>query len=447
MAAESISSRLDTGAGHAYGVLYLVAALAYTFTQKTFWQGFKKEKKARLARASRNLWSLQESLEGIRHKFLKLKNGTQLHYLEATPSVAAKSDCLVIFIHGFPDSSHLWTKYLRSSSLAGQAKLVALDLPGCGGSDSLDRYGPDQMLNAIAEAIVLLRERYQSKHEDLSGKQQQCILVAHDWGGIIAFRLAAQTTGLFDHYIAVNTMYPVAAEVNIYSKLAQTKQLLKKGKLPSALRIFGPVMVQLLMSSYVYMMNLELSFDKVCPALTWALVEGSHKLAYKKYPEPSPEEEANRLALACGPGAAEAKLPADDGSMYGPSVYERATRWNVPGNWDGRVKLYTQGLFRGKWTPDYPGISTLPLSKKSEDTVVDKRFKYPVTCIFGMKDIALDPRVMLDGIEEFFLPSSDGLCESKIVRLPEGGHWCMIEKDGEEAIEAELALLLRGHES
>ncbi|KAF2211850.1 hypothetical protein CERZMDRAFT_42302 [Cercospora zeae-maydis SCOH1-5] len=377
MAAARISALLSTG----YGVLYLVAALAYTVTQKTFWQGFNKEKRARLARASRNLWSLQEGLDGIRQKFLKLKNGTQLHYLEATPPTAPESKSLVIFMHGYPDSCHLWSRYLRSSSLITHAKLVALDLPGCGGSDSLDRYGPEQVLNAIAEAITLLKDRYLPRDQASSGTPSpQCILVAHDWGGIITFRLAAQTIGLFDHFIAINAIFR------------------------------------------------------------------SHGIAYEKFPKPSPEEKATRLALACGPGAAEAELPADDGSMYGPSVYERSVRYNVPGHWDGRIKLYTQGLLRQKWTPDYPGFSSaMPLPDKSGHTTEDnKRLKYPVTCIFGMGDIALNPRIMLDGIEDFFLPSSDGVRESKIVRVAKGGHWCLIEPEGEEVVQAELQWALRG---
>ncbi|KAM3417845.1 hypothetical protein BST61_g6066 [Cercospora zeina] len=445
MAAAKISSLLATG----YGVLYLVAALVYTVTQKTFWQGFNKEKQARLGRASRKLWSLQESPDGTRHKFLTLKNGTQLHYLEATPLTAPDSKSLVIFIHGYPDSCHLWSRYLRSSSLTAHAKLVALDLPGCGGSDSLDRYGPDQVLNAIAEAITLLKKRYQPRDQASSGKQTspQCILVAHDWGGIITFRLAAQTTALFDHFIAINAMYPASAEANIYSRLAQTKVLLQQAKLLSAMRTLGPVVLQLLMSSYVYMMNLELSFDKFLPALTWALIEGSHKIAYEKFPNPSLEEEAERLALACGPGAAEAERPADDGSRYGPTVYERSIRYNVPGHWDGRIKLYREGLLRQKWIPDFPGCcsSAIPLSEKSEITMEDdKRLMYPVTCIFGMDDIALTPRIMLDGIEDFFLPSSDGVRESKIVRVAQGGHWCLIEPEGREVVEAELQWVLRG---
>lgn len=85
----------------------------------------------------------------------------------------------MIFLHGFPDSSYLWEQYLRSG-LAQKAKLVALDLPGCGGSDSLSSYGPDEMLNAIAQAIVQLKSRYSSKPE-ASSSPKRSILVTHDW--------------------------------------------------------------------------------------------------------------------------------------------------------------------------------------------------------------------------------------------------------------------------
>jgi pimeloyl-ACP methyl ester carboxylesterase len=89
-----------------------------------------------------------------------------MHYISnAAPSQPI--DSLIIFLHGFPDSCYIWEQQLRSD-------------PGCGGSDSHSLYGPDEMLNAVAEAIVQLKDRYLSTSSGFTSPQRS-ILVSHDW--------------------------------------------------------------------------------------------------------------------------------------------------------------------------------------------------------------------------------------------------------------------------
>lgn len=101
-----------------------------------------------------------------------------MHYL-ANEQTLENISTLIIYLHGFPDTCWLWEQQLRSS-LSSKARLVALDLPGCGGSDSHSSYGPDEMLNAVAEGIVQLKRRY-LKEPSVSGSPQRCLLVSHDW--------------------------------------------------------------------------------------------------------------------------------------------------------------------------------------------------------------------------------------------------------------------------
>jgi pimeloyl-ACP methyl ester carboxylesterase len=101
-----------------------------------------------------------------------------MHYL-ANETSPEDVNTLVIYLHGFPDTCWLWEQQLRSS-LSSEAQLVALDLPGCGGSDSHTLYGPDEMLNAVAEGIVRLKRRY-LKDSSVSGSPQRTVLVSHDW--------------------------------------------------------------------------------------------------------------------------------------------------------------------------------------------------------------------------------------------------------------------------
>lgn len=131
--------------------------------------------------ACKDLWSLSEPPNvdnSISHNFLTLQNGLQMHYL-STADASQSTDSLIILLHGFPDSCYIWQQQLHSN-LAQKAKLIALDLPGCGGSDSHSRYGPDEILNAVAEAIVQLKDCYLGT-SSRSSSPPKSILVSHDW--------------------------------------------------------------------------------------------------------------------------------------------------------------------------------------------------------------------------------------------------------------------------
>lgn len=436
MAPYTIGGLLATGAGLAYGSFYLAIALAYSITRKEFWQDRKPSDKVLQEQASRKLWSLQESLEGIRHNFLKLADDTQLHYLSSIPE-AVKSRTLVIFLHGFPDSSHLFSEQLRSP-LAQKAQLISLDLPGCGGSDSIEQYGPNEMLNVISEAIVLLKERYLPQS---STADARCILVGHDWGGVIGFRLAAETSNLFDHFIAINSLHPAFAKEQLERRIRDAKAALREWKFQAAANLIAPVLSQLGKSSYTYMVTLPLPLAKLIPSLTLSLVRFTHSLEYKGRPPASQEELATRLAMACGPGPKESICTAEKESAYGPSVYARSMT-AMPGDWDGRVKLYAQGLLRRKWSPSYPGyVAGKVLPAEFEG----KHFKCPVSFIFGLQDIALDPRIAVDGIEAYFVQedkASAAYQKSRVIRFPSCGHWSLLEKDGLQALNEVLELVV-----
>ncbi len=95
---------------------------------------------------------------------------------------------------------------MLASPLSEHASLVSVDLPGYGGSDGLPNYGPGQMLNTMESAIKELRLQY-GIDESSDNKRGQCIVVGHDWGGIVASRVAAGTEGLIDHLVLVNSLF------------------------------------------------------------------------------------------------------------------------------------------------------------------------------------------------------------------------------------------------
>lgn len=135
--------------------------------------------------------------------------------------------------------------------------------------------------------------------------------------------------------------------------------------------------------------------------------------------------------MAYGPSSLECALPNTDSRRYGPSVLARS-KTNPPGDWDQRVRLYEDGLLRDQWTPSFSGYRATGGQPKG--------FRCPVKVIFGMQDVALDPRVVIDGIEKYFQENAAG--EDQIVRLPGCGHWSVLEEEGVKALDGALMGLL-----
>ena len=128
----------------------------------------------------------------IRHADALLSNGMRLH----VASAGAVADKLILFIHGFPEFWYEWHQQLEEFGRDHYA--VAPDLRGFNLSDK-----PPEV------------EKYRAKHlvEDLRlliGHlgHSRCILVAHDWGGVIAWNFAAQYPGMIEKLVIINSPHP-----------------------------------------------------------------------------------------------------------------------------------------------------------------------------------------------------------------------------------------------
>lgn len=102
------------------------------------------------------------------------------------------------------------------------------------------------------------------------------------------------------------------------------------------------------------------------------------------------------------------------------------------------MRIYREGLALDPWTPSYPGYEVHKQFSARESS--PGRFQCPSTIIFGVQDIALDTRIVLDGIEQYLMPDSPAsdhtgaMAKRRIAKLPDCGHWSMLEPDGAAAI-------------
>lgn len=119
----------------------------------------------------------------------------------------------MVLLHGFPDSWALWKDFLsQKQNLDRDTVYVALDLPGYGGSDSLAEYNAYNVLEAVTGFVLGMREKYGVDGSGEEGgavggavdERGQVVLVSHDWGGVVAGRLASEAPQLADHFVIVS---------------------------------------------------------------------------------------------------------------------------------------------------------------------------------------------------------------------------------------------------
>ncbi len=117
-------------------------------------------------------------------------NGTRFHVAESGDGP------LVLLLHGFPEFWWTWREQLSSLSQAGY-RAVAPDLRGYGGSDKPPR-GYD-LVTAASDAAGLVR----------SLGEANAVVVGHDWGGLIAWTMAAYFPKVVRRLAIVSMPHPL----------------------------------------------------------------------------------------------------------------------------------------------------------------------------------------------------------------------------------------------
>lgn len=115
--------------------------------------------------------------------------------LEAGPA----NGPLVLLLHGFPELSESWREVLPRLAARGY-RALAPDLRGYGGTDR-PKHGYD--LDTLAGDIYQLARHLQP------GRPAH--VVGHDWGGVIAYHLAAMHPEVVDRLAVINAPHPATA--------------------------------------------------------------------------------------------------------------------------------------------------------------------------------------------------------------------------------------------
>jgi len=117
---------------------------------------------------------------------------------------------LLLLVHGFPEFWYSWHHQLRE--FQNDYHVVAVDLRGYGESSkptSVSDYAVPKLVEDLRQTVIAL------------GKSR-CTVVAHDWGGVLAWRLALKYPDLVEKLIVMNCPHPNAVQnLSLPTKLKQ----------------------------------------------------------------------------------------------------------------------------------------------------------------------------------------------------------------------------------
>ncbi|EFE35589.1 uncharacterized protein ARB_05632 [Trichophyton benhamiae CBS 112371] len=406
-----------------YGIFTLVLyGLTAILSGVPFRQTTEKER-LEFQLASDRFWNLSKNWKNFSHRFMTLRNGFKVHYLaNVSPDETVASNTgnqpLVIFLHGFPDSWAIWRHILSSSSIGDKSVMLAPDLPGYGGTDSLDVYGPTEILETLTEFIVTVRDQYNVYDGDGRTKRR-VIIVAHDWGAILAFRLAAEAPQLADRFIISNGVLSIKA--------------------------LAPVLRQLKKSQYIFVFHLPVPLVRyVGHGGNYSFLRAIHELAAGKTAEFTVRDAQEAMASTLGPSIEELKTKTAEGETYSESVRIRAEQ----GNFKDTTSYYRHGAVSGPWHKSLETISALhsicPDERRRTSCgtgVFDPApgaLKANATMLWGMKDPAIDNHLALDGIADRLIQGS------QVIVLPRSGHFTPMEVEGRGALEETVLWAVNG---
>jgi len=281
-------------------------------------------------------------------------NGVKLHY------VTAGKGPLILFLHGFPEFWYEWKNQLAEFGKDHQA--VAPDMRGYNLSDKptdLDQY-----------KIAVLVEDIRALADKLSHKKK-FVLVAHDWGGAVAWSFAIAHPDYLSKLVIINAPHP-----GVFARLLTSDPAQQKA------------------SQYMLMFRGE---------------KAESMLSANNY--------AGLVGAVLGEGLKTGTFTEADKEAY-------IKAWSQPGALTGGLNYYRANRV-GPPPPKKEGEAA-PAVVSTGNFAIDPNaliVKGPTLVIWGEKDTALLTQ-NLDGLDQF-------VPQLQIKRIPDGTHWVIHEKPAE----------------
>ncbi len=143
--------------------------------------------------------------DGWDHRYMQVGD-LRFHY------VTAGEGPLLLLLHGFPEFWYSWRHQLRA--LAGDFRMVASDLRGYNHSDKpvgVEQYNTNRLARDVVGMIHALGE-------------ESALIAAHDWGGAVAWTVAAHAPEAVSKLAVLNCPHPSALLHHLRTNPAQRKR-------------------------------------------------------------------------------------------------------------------------------------------------------------------------------------------------------------------------------
>jgi epoxide hydrolase 4 len=287
-------------------------------------------------------------------------NGVRLHY------ASVGQGRLVLFLHGYPAFWYQWKDQM--AEIGRDHLAVGLDMRGYNLSSKPEGVESYRMTHLVEDVRQFV--------EKLAGRNQKFVLVAHDWGAIVAWVFAMFHPDMLDRLIIVNGAHPFVSERELRENPAQRHA-----------------------SSYHFVFNRFLAPGE------------------RPVDENDTKESATRRAHA---GFVDAEVRS--GRYTEEDRQSWIAAWSQPGSTTAGLNYYRANHRNPPFNATHPAAS-VPTSWSAGEVTRGARstvIHTPTLVIWGLKDTALLPG-HLTGLDRW-VPNLS-------VRLyPDDDHWVMLQK-------------------
>lgn len=222
-------------------------------------------------------------------------------------------------------------------------------------------------------------------------------------------------------------------KISIYSPIRSRSTLLK------AVKTLKPVLIQTLLSGYIFVMLLPMVFVQYLgTGRNYSFLRLIHRGSYGKDNKAfTPQDAAECMASTMGPSQAECNTKTPLGEEYPTTVKnERALS-----NFHHMASYYRDGAVTRRWHKSVETVANLhTISQGNElrrassgagmfDESPAGVLKASSTIIWGKNDRALEPHLCLGGISDYMVG------RSQVIELPRSGHFTPIERESRVVLE------------